>query len=108
MSRTLHFQQITDSRFMDRKKCLPVLNDRIQKIKELLNIENVTVEIGKPYLLEWGDKTKEEKGRDGYDTDNYNIQYRANFRVKKYTRKVTWNDIFELVNSVKAVPYNFK
>lgn len=53
MSRTLHFQQITDSRFMDRKN-------------------------------------------------------RANFRVKKYTRKVTWNDIFELVNSVKAVPYNFK
>jgi hypothetical protein len=90
--RTLVFQQITDSRFMEKEKCLPVLIDRIGKIKQLLDIDGVFVDVGEPYLLNWGD----------------NIQYRADFYIWKNTRKTTWNDIYGLVNSVKPVPYEFR
>ena len=40
MSRTLYFQQITDSRFETIEKCLPILQERINRIKKLLNIES--------------------------------------------------------------------
>jgi len=113
-SRTLSFQQITDSRRHKREDCLPILETRIDEIKKLLNIEGVELTVGSPYLLEWGNKEDEGKLPENYlknpwdfDTDLYHIQYRANFKVKKHTRKVTWNDIYGLVNSVKAVPYDF-
>lgn len=95
MSRTLHFQQITDSRFEPIEECLPILQERVDRIKELLNIEGVTVNVDDPYLIDWR------------NTSENNIQYRANFYITKRTRKVTWNDIYGLVNSIKAVPYKF-
>ena len=45
---------------------------------------------------------------DWRNTTENNIQYRANFYITKRTRKVTWDDIYELVNSIKAVPYKFE
>ena len=95
MARTLYFQQITDSRFTDPENCLPMLEERVKKIKHLLSIEGVELKIGKPYLIDWT------------DTSENNIQYRVDFMVKKSTRKVTWNKIYGLINSVKAVPYKF-
>ena len=96
MSRTLYFQQITDSRFEPIEKCLPILQERIGRIKELLNIEGVSITVEEPYMVDWRNTTEN------------NIQYRANFYITKRTRKVTWDDIYELVNSIKAVPYKFE
>ena len=97
MSRKLYFQQITDSRFMNEEDCLPILNERIEKLKKLLDIENLNIAVSDPRLLEWGKAEGVEE----------HIQYRADFIIEKKTRKVTWNDIYKLVNSVKAVPYKF-
>lgn len=87
--RTLHFVQITDSRFDND---LNIIYERIDRIKKLLNIEGVTVNVYDVYRVLFEDGT---------------LQKRAEFTVRKDTRKVTWNDIYELVNSVKAVPYKF-
>jgi len=114
MSRRLYFQQITDSRFMEEEECLPVLQERIEKIKRLLDIEGVSVTVGKAYFLDWTEEVQKIYDENkNYYSDNYKrpireIQYRADFYVTKTTRKVTWNDIYKLVNSVKAVPYDFK
>jgi len=97
MSRKLYFQQITDSRFMNEEDCLPILNKRIKELKKLLDIENVNVTVSDPMLLEWG----KAEGVDEH------IQYRADFVIEKKTRKITWNDIYKIVNSIEAVPYKF-
>lgn len=97
MSRKLYFQQITDSRFMNKEDCLPILNERIEKLKKLLDIENLNITVSEPRLLEWGKAEGVEE----------HIQYRADFIIEKKTRRVTWNDIYKIVNSVKAVPYKF-
>jgi len=89
--RTLTFEQITDSRWLTTEKCLPELQDRIEKLKVLLDIKNIDLKIEEPYLIEW----------EGH------IQYRATFYIRKDTKTITWNDIYILVNSVKAVPYKF-
>ena len=118
MGRTLKFEQITDSRFTPEEECLPILQERIMKIKELLNLDGVSVDIGEPYLIDWTETNREwsikaakenPAMRDYYlkEAEKSHIQYRANFYVKKKTRKVTWNDIYRLVNTVKAVPYDF-
>ena len=119
-NRVLTFQQITDSRDINIDKCLTVLNERIEGIKKLLDIEGVEVEASDPYLIDWTEtmskhyrdlaakvENLEQKARLLKDANIKQIQYRANFYIKKNTRKVTWNDIYKLVNSVKAVPYDF-
>lgn len=97
MSRKLYFQQITDSRFMNKEDCLPTLNDIVEKLKKLLDIENLNITVSDPRLIEWGKAEGVEE----------HIQYRVDFIIEKKTRKVTWNDIYKIVNSVKAVPYKF-
>lgn len=87
--RTLCFEQITDDRFYDNTYYL--LKTRVEKIKKLLDIDGVEVHTDEIY------KVKFVK----------NKQYRCKFYVTKSTRKVTWNDIFKIVNSVNPVPYHF-
>jgi Txe/YoeB family toxin of Txe-Axe toxin-antitoxin module len=91
MSKTLKFQQITDSRFEDN--ILELLKERIIKIKNLLKIEGVMTFTSEPYLVDWS------------NTSEGNIQYRADFFISKNTNKTTWSEIYKLVNSVNAVPY---
>jgi len=86
----LCFTQITDDRF--EADIYNLLKNRIEKIKELLNIDGVEVNTGNIHEID-------------FET---NKQCRCNFFVKKKTRNITWNDIYKLVNSVKAVPYSFK
>lgn len=119
-SRTLTFQQITDSRNIEIGRCLLELEDRIEKLRELLDIEGLEVSISDPYLIDWSDTMKKyyidlSKRAVGDQVELFlkkaeekQIQYRANFRIKKHTRKITWNDIYKIVNSVKAVPYDFE
>ena len=90
MSRTLYFQQITDSRFEPIEKCLPILQERIGRIKELLNIEGVSITVEEPYMVDWRNTTEN------------NIQYRANFYITKRTRKVTWDDICQLPQPIEV------
>lgn len=103
--RTLYFIQITDDRFDDDIRNL--LEKRVQKIKELLDIDGVEVIISdiKNVYFE-GNTVYHEDGNVAYQTKPNN-QCRCRFRVRKTTRKVTWDDIYDLVNSVKAVPYSF-
>ena len=90
MSRTLYFTQITDDRFDTDIKNL--LEKRTDRLKKLLNLEGVEVTVS----------PIEEIRFDG------NNQCRCRFEIKKTTNKVTWNDIYKIVNSVKPVPYNFR
>lgn len=87
--RTLCFEQITDDRFYD--DIYNLLEARVKKLKELLNIEGVEVRTDDIYEVNFVK----------------NKQYRCKFYVTKSTRKVTWNDIFKIVNSVNPVPYHF-
>ena len=88
--RMLTFEQITDSRFDTNIEQL--LMERVDKISTLLsNYDGVNVMYDNIRKV----------------TFNNDIQYRCRFYVTKTTRKITWNDIYKIVNSVKAVPYNF-
>jgi hypothetical protein len=42
-----------------------------------------------------------------YDRPSYQI-YERRYYVQKTGRKLTWNDVYGLVNSVKATSYSFK
>ena len=110
MSRILYFQQITDNRFDNNVKEL--LEERITILKEKLNIEGVEVKIGTPYELTWEEAISNNgKYIQLSDKSTYTTfirrQLRVDFYVKKNTKKITWNDIYNIVNSVKAVPYKF-
>ena len=89
-ARILYFEQITDDRFDEN--IYNLLDKRVRKIKELLNIDGVEVYTSMIYDVDFGT----------------NKQCRCKFYVHKHTKKVTWNDIYKIVNSVKAVPYTFK
>jgi len=110
MARTLYFEQITDDRFDNNVKEL--LEERTILLKKKLNIEGLEVRVGTPYELIWeeivsnGGEYVELADKTTY-TIIANKQWRVDFYVKKNTRKITWNDIYGIVNSVKAVPYKF-
>ena len=96
--RTLTFEQITDGRFDNPSGLLRLLTKRITLIKEKLNIEGVQVTVGEPYEIKWPARKLTPA----------HSQFRAKFYITKNTRKLTWNDIYRIVNSVKAVPYKFE
>lgn len=87
--RTLYFEQVTDDRF--DKDIYNLLESRVEKLKKLLNIDGVEVNTSKIYEVDF----------------DSNKQYRCNFTIRKTTKKITWNDIYKIVNSVKPAPYRF-
>ena len=92
--RRLKFQQITDSRFEHEDRLLDILQGRMEAIETSLSAyPEVNVMRGEPYRLSWPD--------DG------TIQYRVTYYIEKNTKSVTWNQIMGIVNSVKAVPYDW-
>lgn len=104
--RTLYFQQITDDRFESEKivnnSILDTLLYRVDRLKELLKIDGVNVEICELKKLEFEAEPLEKlKGVEK------SYQYRVDFYITKTTRKISWNDIYKIVNSVKPVPYSF-
>lgn len=105
MSRTLYFQQITNDR--------ELLKERVRLLKNKLNIEGLKVEIGTPYELDFeeivstnGAKWVVLADKSTYDVINIK-QWRVSFYIQKNTRKLTWNDVYGIVNSVNPVPYKF-
>ena len=103
--RTLYFTQITDDRF--DKNIKQLLEERTQKIKELLSIDGVEVIVSDIEDIHFNGHTEYwDDGSIAYQTEPNN-QCRCRFQVRKTTRKLSWNDIYRLVNSVKPVPYSF-
>lgn len=90
MAKTLYFEQITDDRF--DKDIYNLLQKRVMKLKELLAIDGVEVKTGSIYPVDFGT----------------NMQFRCKFYITKNTSKITWNEIYRIVNSVKPVPYHFR
>ena len=103
--KTLYFEQITDDRFDKDIKNLLIV--RIEKLKELLNIDGIEVKIFPIDELHWEEKEYfKPDGSFSYKTEASN-QCRCKFEIIKTNRKITWNDIYKIVNSVNAVPYKF-
>ena len=94
--RTLRFIQCTDSRWDDDIKGL--ILQRIAKLEELFApLDGVTFSHTEPRFLDWST----------VPNSCNNQQYRVTCYVTKNTRKITWNDIYDLINSVKATYYEF-
>lgn len=92
----LSFEQITDSRF--DKDPLSLLEERVKAIVDKLSsIDSICVSHGEIYRIDWEEREDEPA----------HIQYRAKFSVKKTTRKVTWDDVYGLINEVHPVRYRF-
>lgn len=103
--RTLYFTQITDDRF--DKNIKQLLEERIQKLKELLNIEGVELVVSDIEDIHFNGHTEYWKDGTVAYQEPANNQCRCRFQVRKTTRKLTWNDVYKIVNSVKPVPYSF-
>ena len=104
--RTLFFEQITDDRFDSNIKEL--LEKRIKKIKELLDIEGVEVIVSDIRNIHFDEYTEYKSDGSIFYQVSPNNQCRCNFQVRKTTRKVIWNDIYGLINSVKATHYTLR
>lgn len=90
LGRTLTFEQIADSRFGITKGDLL---ERHERLMDLLSKQKpLTIVSEEPKRYVWPDGT---------------VQYRIRYYIKKEGRKLTWNDVFRLVNSIKPVPYEF-
>ena len=90
-TRCVTFEQIVDSRFDDISKGEKILNDRKDEIIELCG-DDFSIYTNKIEFLDWGDDES---------------QYRQKYYIRKNNNNVSWNDLYKIVNSVKAVPYKF-
>ena len=94
MGRTLHFQQITDSRFEEEGADLKaLLLQCVQDTAEALGrLPSVVVQTGRPRRFTF--------------LDGSIVQWRADFYITK-DRRTTWNKVYETVNQVRPVHYSF-
>ena len=88
MARKLTFEQVTDSRMDENPKEL--LEERVKQLEERLDIDGVTCTRTPIRFLDWKDRT---------------YQYRCSFEVVKETRKLAWDDIYDIINSIHATYY---
>ena len=89
--RTLMFTQIADSRF-DKDLENTINQYKSDIISKLSEIDGVKVHTDKIRDVEFEDGTK---------------QLRQDYFVQKQNNKVSWNDIYAIINSVNARPYKF-
>ena len=95
MGRTLHFQQIADSRFGGDEALLSQLvQDTVEALSQL---PGVFGQIGQPRELTFPP---------GSQDTNPTTQWRVDFYVTK-DRRTTWNEVYETVNQVRPVHYSF-
>lgn len=94
MARRLTFQYIADSRFNQDKSYLLKLDEQLKQV--LSKYDCLTIEEG---------QIKEVHFKDNIEGDSK--QYRKRYWITKKGRKLTWNDVYKLINSVKAECYEF-
>lgn len=85
--KTLNFQLISDSRYDDDPKTK--MDEMLELLKKKLKIKDVELHCGTPVYYHWEDWE----------------QYKANCKVIKFTRRTTWKDIMELVNSIHTTEF---
>ena len=97
--RRLYFTQIIDSRFIedyieDKLSYMwNELNNRGNSIKwKLADLDKVSCQTSEIYKVDFGDS----------------VQLRQDYIVSKASRKTTWNDIYDTINSIEAVKYTLK
>lgn len=98
--RALTFEFIADERFSKNwgNNGLDYLNDLDMELKNKLSYYP-TLELVEKSIrtLDWDMRGAEVQHR----------QYRKTYIIVKTGRKITWDDVMGIVNSVKAVPYDF-
>ena len=94
MSKTLFFEQIVDERLENEPKedLKEILVKRNEALGADLRALGLAVKISEPERIEFSD----------------GIQFRSIYSVQKNTRKVTWKDVFKVVNAYKSARYYFK
>lgn len=93
MSRTLAFEMIQDTRFSKTPKA--DVSGWTKKIEsKLKKIDGVSVRVYDTRRIVFPDPEK-------------CISYRKKIHIQKTGRKVTWDDIMGIINSVKASHYEF-
>jgi hypothetical protein len=91
-SRTLIFKFTTDERMGGTREKLELMD---YKLNELFSdIQGIELKSSDIYKL---------GGSSDYDT----IQWRKEYSIRKTTNKLTWNDIYKIVNKVQATRYRF-
>ena len=87
MSRTLTFQQVADSRCGEK----PIdVAQWAEAIETALKDLGATVEVGKVRYYTW----------------KMSCQWRIRFYVRK-PKGITWDQVYEAINAIKSVPYDF-
>ena len=90
----LTFDQISDSRFSGSEEELKFLSESV--LYELSLLMGISVKVDEVRVLKFSD-----------DGNGNAIQsWRQMFYVQKVGRMSSWNDVFEVVNNVKAPYYN--
>jgi hypothetical protein len=93
MSRTLHFQQITDSRLDEGADLKVLLSQLVQDTVEALDqLPSVVVQTGRPRRITF--------------LGGSVVQWRVDFYVTK-DRRTTWNKVYETVNRIRSANYSF-
>lgn len=101
----LNFTQITDSRFDENIKDL--LQTRVKRLKKLLDLDGIELIVTDIKEVHFdGYKRMDENGNLVYE-EKPSVQYRCDFFVRKNTSKITWDEIYDIVNSVNPVQYKF-
>jgi len=91
--KTLTFDQISDSRFSGSEEELKFLSESV--LYELSLLMGISVKVDEVRVLKFSD-----------DDGNTIQSWRQMFYVQKVGRMSSWNDVFEVVNNVKAPYYN--
>ena len=99
MSRTLTFTQICDVRFNKSIEDLKLINANI--LAELNKINGIKVRFDNIREVKFDHEPNSKSSHE------FCSSFRQNYYIQKNTRKTTWNDIYGIINKVKAVHYSF-
>lgn len=98
--KTLKFEFITDSRGdkRDNTNYKETMKDYLDKFRQLCQDDNnvIVIAIDEPRLLTW----------EAHADNEESYQQRTQILLQK-TSNITWNDVYKLINSVKACYYSF-
>lgn len=98
MTRKLFFTQIADDRFNQNEMDLIHVHKKLTE--SLSKHDSLEVTHSKIREVEFSHEIKGVKYT--------NKQWRIDYLIEKQGRKLTWNQVYEIVNSVKVVSFELK